>query len=354
MGCMAVSAQGQFYIVEGKILDRETKAPLQGASVFAQNTTLGTATGPDGNFKLYLPNGGYDLVITFTGYSTETKRVTTADADNKNLIIEIGRKEKAMEEVAIRSSNEVKDGWDKYGELFLENFIGKTGNGKYCSIVNKDAVKFYFSKKKNRLKVLADSAIQIQNLALGYNIKVALDSFTYEFSNGTSMYSGYPLFEEMQPLNADQGVTWAANRMAAYKGSMLHFMRSLYNRQLREEGFEIQFLININDTDSAFKLKEFYPALNYNRDDSTQTVEILPNQPQVALLYKKEIPEAMYLAANPDQPEKFQLSVLAFTPKQPVIIEQNGYYFEQSDIIINQYLGWKKMADMLPYDFKVQ
>ena len=49
LSCVALAAQGQFYIVEGKILDKETKAPLQGASVFAQNTTLGTASGPDGN-----------------------------------------------------------------------------------------------------------------------------------------------------------------------------------------------------------------------------------------------------------------------------------------------------------------
>jgi hypothetical protein len=141
--------------------------------------------------------------------------------------------------------------------------------------------------------------------------------------------------------------------MLAYKGSVLHFMRSLYNKELKEQGFEIQFLVKENDKDTALTLKNFYSALHYTKDDSTQTVEILPNQNEVAVIYNKAVPEAGYLAANSGESAKFQVSVFSFTPAESVIIEQNGYYFEQSSMIINQYLGWKKMADMLPYDFKV-
>ena len=57
--------------------------------------------------------------MTFTGYQTETKRITTADADDKNIVIALKVKEKAMEDVVITSSNEVKDGWEKYGSFFM-------------------------------------------------------------------------------------------------------------------------------------------------------------------------------------------------------------------------------------------
>ncbi|HNF02920.1 MAG TPA: carboxypeptidase-like regulatory domain-containing protein, partial [Ferruginibacter sp.] len=67
------------FIVKGKIIDAVSKQPLSAASVFAENTTLGTATDGDGNFTLYLPHGGYNLVITFTGYQTETRRITSGD-----------------------------------------------------------------------------------------------------------------------------------------------------------------------------------------------------------------------------------------------------------------------------------
>jgi hypothetical protein len=129
-------------------------------------------------------------------------------------------------------------------------------------------------------------------------------------------------------------------------------MRSLYQKRLKEEGFEIQFLVKDKDNESTVLVKNFYGALNYTKDDSTQTVEVWPNQDNVALLYKNEEPGEDYLQANPEQPKKFQLTVLSFLPKHSIIIEQNGYYFEQTELTINQYLSWEKMADMLPYDYK--
>ncbi len=341
-------SQTAYYTVSGKIVDANTQLPMQAASVFAQNTTMGTVTDAGGNFSLQLPNGGYDLVITYTGYQTETKRVTTTD--DKTISIALKQKEKAMEDVIIRSTGEVKDGWEKYGDFFMENFIGKTANSTGCTIKNREAVKFYFSKKRNRLKVLAEMPVEIENEALGYHIKYALDSFTYEYNTQVSVYTGYPLFEEMTPATEQQKLKWYSNRRLAYQGSVLHFMRSLFNKQLKEQGFEIQFLISDSNKDTAITLKNFYAAVNYQKNDSTQTVEILPNQTSVAVIYTA-LPEQGYLLANPGEPEKFQLSVFSFTPGEPVTIELNGYYFEQSSVIINQYLGWKKMADMLPYDF---
>ena len=41
------------YTISGRIIDETTKMPLQGASVFAENTTLGTATDNDGVFNSY-------------------------------------------------------------------------------------------------------------------------------------------------------------------------------------------------------------------------------------------------------------------------------------------------------------
>ena len=52
------------------------------------------------------------------------------------------KEEKAMEEVVIRSSNEVKDGWDKYGKFFLENFIGSTPNALQCTFAKPGSSSF--------------------------------------------------------------------------------------------------------------------------------------------------------------------------------------------------------------------
>ena len=345
-------AQSLSFNITGKVIDAATKAPLQGASVFAKNTTVGTASDATGVFSLWLNNGGYDLAISFTGYETYSKRISTADATDKNIVIELKQKEKSLEEVAIKSSNEVKDGWVKYGDFFTENFIGKTPNSQRCAIKNKEALKFYFSKKRNRLKVMADAPVEIENPALGYTLKYTLDSFVYDYNSSATFFTGYPLFEEMQTTDAAQTAAWHDARMKAYKGSILHFMRSVYNKNLKEEGFEIQFLVKNNSVDTAIQLENFYGALNFSRDDSTRIVEISPNQPDVAVLYKKEEPSAAYLQQFDDAPKKFELSVINITPSQSIAIEQNGFYYDQNDMIATGYWAWEKAGDMLPYDFK--
>lgn len=341
-----------YFKITGKIIDANSKAPMQAASVFAQNTTLGTATNNEGGFTLWLPNGGYDLVVTFAGYETVTRRISAAENNDKEILIEMRLQVKAMEEVAIKTSNELKDGLEKYGDFFIENFIGKTTNSRQCSITNKDALKFYFSKKRNRLKVLASEPLVIENTALGYRIRYTLDSFTYDYNSSTSTFTGYPLFEALQPADAAQATAWKENRTTAYNGSILHCMRSIYNKRLKEEGFEIQFIIKRTDMDTAIKGLNFYGALNYEKNDSTQIVEINPNQTEVAILYNNEKPDEAYQTANPDAPKKFELSVVSFVPQQAIGIEQNGFYFDQNDITITGYWSWEKMADMLPYDFK--
>lgn len=340
-----------YYIVHGKVLSGDNKQPLQGASVFAQNTTVGTATDADGNFKLYLPDGGYNLVVTYTGYNTESRRISNADANDRNIIFELSQKEKEMADVAVVATSEVKDGWAKYGDFFLDKFIGQTANSSGCSIKNKEVVKFYFSKKRNRLKVMATEPLQIENLALGYTLKYALDSFTHEYNTQVSLYAGYPLFEEIPAADSAQKNKWVLARQQAYKGSMLHFMRSVYNKTLVQQGFEVQFVVDVNEKETAIPLKDFYAALNYKKDDSTMLVEVKPNQQRVGVIYFKEKPASKFTSLNPEEPSDFQFSVLTFLPNESIGIEQNGYYFEQNDIAISAYWTWDKIADQLPYDY---
>ncbi|MBC7935970.1 MAG: carboxypeptidase-like regulatory domain-containing protein [Rhizobacter sp.] len=344
-------SQGNYIIVTGKVLLASTKQPLQGASVFAQNTTLGTATDAEGNFKLYLPDGGYNIAVTFTGYDTESRRISTSDANDRSLVFEMSEKQKQMEEVAVVATGEVKEGWTKYGQFFVNKFIGQTANSAACVLKNPEILRFFFSKKRNRLKVIAPEPLVIENNALGYTIKYALDSFTYEYNTETSVYTGYPLFEEKQAIDTVQKIKWQLARQQAFKGSILHFMRSLYDKKLKEEGFEIQFLVSMNDKESSLPLKDFYGALNYTKDDSSQVVEVKPNQPRVGVIYLKEKPTEIYRTLYPEEPADFQFSVIGFLPSESIGIEQNGYYFDQNDLTMNAWWTWDKVGDLLPYNY---
>jgi hypothetical protein len=349
--CGNIFSQQMFYAVKGKVIDKNTRAPLPGASVFAENTTFGEATNADGDFILRIPNGGYSLVASFTGYETGTIRISNTSLQNDSLVFELNPKEKSLEAVTIAISNEVKDGWQKYGEFFTNNFIGQSKFAKQCVIKNPGALHFYFSKKRNKLKVLATEPLIVNNFALGYNLKFAIDSFTNEYNTNTNLFIGYPLFEAMQGT-PEQQQTWNDNRAAAYKGSMLQLMRSIYNQTLEQNGFELQFIIKNNDKEMPLKLGNIYGALNYDKDDSTNTVEFIPNQNEVAVIYKDAKPEETYLASDSSIKKDFQLSTLLFAPGESIVIEQNGYYYDQEDITTNGYLAYKKIGDMLPYDYQ--
>jgi CarboxypepD_reg-like domain len=343
-------SQATYYVVKGRVIDKNSKSPLQGASIFAQNTTLGVASDANGNFIIKLPDGGYSLIVTYTGYETEAIRITNTSSQNDSLVFELNPKEKSLEEVSVVISTEVKDGWQKYGEFFTQNFIGQTKFAKQCVIKNPEVLHFYFNKKRNRLKVLAKEPLSVDNFALGYTLKFAIDSFTYEYNTNANLFIGYPLFEEMQGTPEQKDV-WAKNRALAYKGSMLQFTRSLYNRTLEKDGFELQFIINNNGGETPIPLQNLYGALNYEKDDSTNTVEFRPNQNEVAIIYNNEKPQQAYLDTDPTIKKDFQLSTLLFSPGESIVIEQNGYYYDQTDITTNGYLGFKKIGDMLPYDY---
>ncbi len=351
-----VFSQSKYYTITGKVINSMDKSPMQGASVFAENTTLGTLTDANGNFEFQLPNGGYSVAVSFTGFNTEIQRVSNigiSQSDNRTIELnyELTAKEKMMQDVSIVSTGEVKNGWEKYGSFFLEEFIGKTPNSLQCTIQNPEVLKFYFSKKKNRLKVLASEALKINNQALGYSIRYELDSFIHEYNTEISIYTGYPLYEEMKADSDSQQKAWVNARLNAYYGSILHFMRSLYDQQLVENGFEIQFLVTKNNREEAIKIEDYYKQLKYQFNDSNQIATIQPDEINVGVIYKEEKPAQEYLKDNKTAPNQFQFSSILFPVNTTISIEQNGFYFDQSALTFNDYWEWTKMADALPYDY---
>ena len=345
-------AQQNYFTVSGRVISLPDSLPMQNASVFAENTTTGTVTDNNGNFKLVLPSGGYNIIVTFTGFNTEIQRVSSTSA--MPVFFEMKVKEKNLDDVVIVSSNEVKDGWNKYGSFFLDEFLGKTLNRQNCNLLNPEVLKFYYSRKRKRLKILADEPLLITNKSLGYNIKYSLDSFTHEYETIVSVYSGFPFFEEMEPANEIEKTKWTKARDDAYQGSVLQFMRSLYNKDLNENKFEVQFIASYKGIDTALKLNYYYGALNYQMDDSTGVVKILPNQIRVGVIYTKEKPAAGYVMSHESEPSDFQFSTLLFKPQEPIFIERNGYFYDQNDIAVSGYWTWAKVADLLPYDYLIQ
>lgn len=333
------------FTIQGRIVDSASGEPLNGASVYCQNTTLGTVTNKEGHFSLSLKSGGYDLIVSFTGYQTQQIRISQSQPAIPDILLI--KEDKSLGEVIIRSSNEVKDGWEKYGSFFIDHFIGTTPFSRQTQLENPEALKFFLLKKSNKLRVLATEPLRIRNEALGYQLIYQLDSFIYAYNSDISTYRGFCLFSELEATDSLRSI-WAANRERIYLGSKLHFMRSYYDSTLAEDGFVIAL------QDLKFKNK-FNPISNpydtsyYGALDSTQQIEVwFPRKASVT--YRRQKPEPEYLQQlklPADVP--IQISYVDLT--DAIAIRENGYYYEQSAWINQGYWGWKNLGDLLPYDY---
>ncbi|MGN6438990.1 MAG: carboxypeptidase-like regulatory domain-containing protein [Agriterribacter sp.] len=341
---VVLMAQGTFRVA-GKVIDASTKQPLQGASVFCQNTTIGTVTNADGDFHLMLNNGGYDLAISFMGMETQSIRISNNMPEVNSLVIEMKPREKSLEEVAIVATTEVRNGWEKYGTFLTDNFIGKTANSKDCVIENPEVLRFFFSKKKNRLKVITDSILVIRNKALGYVIKYQLDSFVHEYNGSKTLYTGIPFYEEMEG-SVDDKMVWKEHRLKAYNGSVLQFMRAYRDSTLRKDGYKIEMIDD--QTNKSIPVMNPYDTTYYDMADYPKIGLFFPGKLRV--VYSEEKPDPAYLTANKlSLNTPLQISILDLA--DGIVIEENGFYFDQRDVLTLGYWAWEKMADFLPYNY---
>jgi hypothetical protein len=341
----SLHSQDKTFSIAGKVIDVKSGQVLAGASVFCQNTTMGTLSKSDGSFSMRLANGGYDMIISYTGYETKSIRINKDLKDKDSLVVEMKEEDKSLGEAVVTGSAEVQDGWNKYGQFFLDNFIGTTPFAAQCTLENKDALKFYFYKKRNKLRVKAKEALVITNNALGYKIKFQLDSFVYEYTPNISTYAGYPLFEEMQGT-PEQQQTWKDNRNYTYAGSRLHFIRSWYDSTLTDEGY----ILELADSSSKGKvntLKDPYDAKFYSVDSGEVTVNLIG---RLRVSYTNQLPNRKYLQEH-NFPLNTKVQISALDLANGFTIEENGFFYDQTDVINIGYWAWKKLAETLPYDY---
>lgn len=195
--------------------------------------------------------------------------------------------------------------------------------------------------------MIAKEDVMIQNDALGYVIRYQLDSFSYDYNTNISQYTGYPFFIEKDstPEVVDE---WKKNRARTYLGSRLHFMISLYDSIVSDEGFTIEKMAaNVKNPKGEF-ITDIYDSTIY-RTDSTNTVEIAWDG-RYRISYKSVMPDKKFLEEF-KLPSNTRMQVTLLDVSDGFFIDENGYFYEQSDVVNTGYWAWKKIAESLPYDY---
>lgn len=351
--------------LSGKIMSAGTNISVQAASVFLSNTSVGTVSKEDGSFTIEnFPEGRYDLVVTILGYSTYIVEVNSVRLPDF-LTVQLQPKAKELQEVIVQAYE--KDGWKKWGDFFIESLIGKTPNAKQCVLLNKEVVRFRFSKKLNTLTAISDEPLLIRNKALGYELKYDLTAFEYNFKTQNFYYQGFPLFTEIESGSKRRNKNWERNRQETFQGSMLHFMRSLYRNQLVQDGFELRKILRKKEPNTRIILNGVHPLTDVNvlvnipltgdsiafAIDSVTAGLQFSDYLQVVYLHKK-MPEQYRLqtrGVSADQPITAELYMPDAT--KIIAVLANGSFFSGRDLLAMAYWAWsEKLSNLLPLDYK--
>ena len=85
--------------VKGRVLDDSTGEGLPQVSITVSGASIGTTTGPDGFFSLFVPADGkkHTLQISYAGYTTVTMPLKAEEG----LVVRLRRESKQLEDVVI-------------------------------------------------------------------------------------------------------------------------------------------------------------------------------------------------------------------------------------------------------------
>lgn len=241
--------------IKGVVLDAITLEPIESASIYYDNTTVGTASNFKGEFEIeYDSSITSPLIISFIGYET----TIVPDYTSKKIYkILLNKSDNELNEVVIYAF----DGMPKKTKLkhFRTHFLGDTKNGKSCTILNEEDLNLRYNKRTRQLVVTSKAPILVRNDNLQYDIKYDLKNFTIDYGHvnvkkrvfipNSVVYKGTSFFESLSEERSVQ-----KKRKILYKGSVIHFMRALASNQLKKEGFNIICLGYIVDPNNYIRI----------------------------------------------------------------------------------------------------
>ncbi len=245
------------YTITGLVTDHSGQ-PVKSATVFISGSEKMTITDADGKFSLNnLSSGNYHVSVSMLGYASLTEAIM------------IQRKSVEVKFTLVIKSivlNTVKIGsnraWFRNYEVFKEQFLGQTQNGRQCEILNPEVLSF--ETNKGILAAEADDFLIIENKRLGYRIRYRLKYFSYNTQTQNLGYDGEASFAQLD-AKAFPKNEWTKNRLDTYNGSMMHFLRATYANTALKQGF-LTYRV----------LKE---AKRYNTDASAYTEVSMDKRP---------------------------------------------------------------------------
>ncbi len=307
--------------ISGRIQDLKTNKPVPYATIYLEGTTIGTVSNINGDFNLNLKNHeSIPIIVSVIGY--KSKRFTNYDL-NSHFVVQLDPAEYTLVETEIKAKRITRAARARYTAEFKREFLGISRNAYRCEILNEKDLKYDYDKSTKTLIANSKKPLIIKNNALGYEITYYLDHFIS--TEKDIYYDGYYFFKEIQAQSLIEAKRINDNRFNTYLGSRLALIRSIYNDDLEKNMFKLY------DTSySEIKLNEI--------------LDSLPSGDKRICLGQELTIHFGYL----EFPHKSKLIPI----DSCIQITKEGYFNAKSIKWTNR-IALKRVADLLPFEYKL-
>jgi len=314
--------------ITGIVLDKKTGESLPNVNIYISNTTWGTTSNIDGSFKIFsiLP-ANHEIVFSMIGYESQSKICKLSDSSKIFIKIEMVPKVYEIKEVTVTADR--PEQWFDDLEVFRDEFLGYFPYSYDCKIVNEYNINFLHPLEKT-LVAESDYPVEVINYTLGYDIKCEIRKFEYDQSPQALRYSYRLFFAELDTNDLDVKAEWERNRQNRYKESLPFFLRTLFEENFQEKGFEVSLIY-----------KPGNPGVEILKSSELIIKDILTET------YKLNFADFLQVYNYNNNLEKLRTSWIRLD-HQSVTIDKYGFPLENRAITIYGYWSELGVASFLP------
>lgn len=344
---LAVEAQAQTGTIRGVVVNSNTYERLPFATAYLNYTTLGTSANEKGEFVLKnVPIGQHELIVTFVGHHHYQAKILIKDTTGVSLTIRL--KSKDLKEVKINSKRDKQ--WERQYEKFKKLFLGNGLQATGCEILNPWVLEFK-TDNQGFFIATATQALEVENYSLGYKLYYQIKNF--KIGSRDYVIGGNVRFQVMETSDTATSNQWKKNRLQVYCGSSRQLFRSIFERTLRDEGF--QLYKDDTRSENIVRMANFLSNIgkgisNYSIEQLTYK-EVQPNQYQIILPERLEV----HYLNKPDEPKIYRNVTHAVSwiegVDNVILINSDGVVLNPDRLFISGNMGEARIAELLPYDF---
>jgi hypothetical protein len=359
--CSGIIAQNNI-LLEGTVLDRETKAPVPNAMVYLDGTSIASQTDRNGKYLLFLKNIiNTRLIVSCISYK---KVIISNPYDKLHRTVYLDLQAIRLNEVVISAKHKSKYSRNQLLTAFKKQFLGYSKAGKSCKILNEDSLSLIYDSQNRTLAVSSPEPVEIENKHLGYRIFWEIEELKIQYGknvlneeNSIIYNKGMVRFED---LTSNDSKT-IARREEMYEKSSERFFNLLAEKKIKESHDSSQTAYQtmmshkngVNDINySFFKNRKPYSVEQiftvYDNPSGNGKKTIVINREECD---GEEITVTVYLFFRKGKAvESFSSPIVFSTDTIQVDLVTNTVE-PMGKILVLGDMGMQRVGDMLPLDY---